>query len=183
VKRAGRARVHRGVASTAAARLSGWGDDEPLALLHFGFRAVVKKPDEELARRGLGRVHHRILFFIARSPGLGTSELLSTLEVSKQALHAPLRRLERERLVQSLRDPGDLRQRRLTLTPRGRALERRLSGYQRALFAAAFRSVGPADARGFGAVMRALVAFDSLPPGALDAAKFRRVPAQRAGGP
>jgi DNA-binding MarR family transcriptional regulator len=137
-------------------RLTGWGADEPLALLHFGFRAVVKKPDEALQRRGLGRVHHRILFFIARSPGIGTSELLSTLDVSKQALHGPLRRLQSDRLVQSRRDPHNRRQRRLTLTTRGRALERRLSGYQRALFAAAFRRVGPAAGAGFFAVMRAL---------------------------
>jgi DNA-binding MarR family transcriptional regulator len=131
--------------------------NEPLALLHFGFRAVVKKPDEELARHGLRRVHHRILFFIARSPGLGASELLRTLDISKQALHGPLRRLQSEKLVQSVRNPENRRQRRLTLTPRGRALEARLSGYQRALFAAAFRRVGAAGAQGFFAVMRALV--------------------------
>ncbi len=132
------------------------GANEPLALLHFGFRATVKKADEELARRGLGRVHHRILFFIARSPGLRTGELLTTLDITKQALHAPLRRLQQENLVRSLPDPENRRQRCLALTPRGRALEERLSGYQRALFAAAFRRVGPAGARGFCDVMRAL---------------------------
>lgn len=156
MKRSSGARVRNAEGPRAELRLSGWGDNEPLALLYFGFRAVVKKPDEELARHGLGRVHHRILFFIARAPGLGTSELLSTLDVTKQALHGPLGRLQSERLVQSVRDPHNGRQRCLTLTPRGRALERRLSGYQRGLFAAAFRSVGPTDAQGFYAVMRAL---------------------------
>jgi DNA-binding MarR family transcriptional regulator len=147
----------RGVeALPAEGRLGGLGANEPLALLHFGFRAVVKKPDLELSRWKLGRVHHRVLFFIARSPGLSTGELLNTLDISKQALHGPLRRLQSERLVQSRRDPENGRQRCLTLTPRGRALEQRLSGYQRALFAAAFRRVGPTDAQGFCAVMRAL---------------------------
>jgi DNA-binding MarR family transcriptional regulator len=143
-------------APPALPQLSGWGVNEPLALLYFGFRAVVKEPDEELLRFGLGRVHHRILFFIARSPGLRTSELLSTLDISKQALHGPLRRLQTERLVQSRRDPDNGRQRCLTLTPRGRALERRLSGHQRGLFAAALRRVGPDAMHGFYAVMRAL---------------------------
>jgi DNA-binding MarR family transcriptional regulator len=156
MKRSSGARVRGAEAPSAEVRLRGWGEHEPLALLYFGFRAVVKKPDQELVRHGLGRVHHRILFFIARSPGLRMSELFRTLDVSKQALHGPLRRLQRERLVQSVRDPDNGRQRRLTLTPRGRALERRLSGYQRTLFAAAFRSVGPAEAQAFCAVMRAL---------------------------
>ena len=156
MKRSSGGRV-RGVATpTADAGASVGSANEPLALLYFGFRAVVKKPDEELARLGLGRVHHRILFFIARSPGLGTSELLSTLDITKQALHGPLRRLQSERLVQSRRDPDNGRQRCLTLTPRGRAFERRLTGYQRGLFAAAFRRVEPVDAQGFCAVMRAL---------------------------
>jgi DNA-binding MarR family transcriptional regulator len=136
--------------------VSGLGPNEPLALLYFGFRAVVKEPDRELARRGLGRVHHRILFFIARSPGLTVSELLATLEVTKQALHAPLRALVRQKLVTALANPDNRRQRRLALTARGRALEQRLSGHQRRLFAAAFRAEGPNAAAGWRVIMRAL---------------------------
>lgn len=130
--------------------------DEPLALLHFGFRAVVKRPDEELARLGLGRVHHRALFFIARAPGLPVSELVAILDVTKQALHAPLRRLVRDGFVRSEANPADRRERRLSLTPRGKALEARLSRHQRRLFASAFESAGPAAARGFCTVMRRL---------------------------
>ena len=36
-----------------------------LAAFFFGYQAFTAKPDEILARRGLSRVHHRILFFIA----------------------------------------------------------------------------------------------------------------------
>ncbi len=136
--------------------MTDFGENEPLALLHFGFRAVVKRPDEELARLGLGRVHHRVLFFIARAPGLPVSELVTILDVTKQALHAPLRRLIAGGFVRSEPNPMDRRERRLSLTPRGKALEERLSGHQRRLFAAAFRGAGPAAARGFCAVMRAL---------------------------
>jgi DNA-binding MarR family transcriptional regulator len=133
-----------------------FGDNEPLALLHFGFRAVVKLPDAELARLGLGRVHHRILFFIARAPGLPVSELVAILDVSKQALHAPLRRLVHAGLVFREAIPTDRRARTLQLTARGKALEERLSGHQRQLFAAAFRNAGPVAARGWATVMQRL---------------------------
>ena len=133
-----------------------FGPNEPLALLYFGFRAIVKEPDRELARRRLGRVHHRILFFIARSPGLTVSELLATLDVTKQALHAPLGALVRQKLVRSSVDPENRRHRRLQLTRRGRALEERLSGHQRRLFAAAFRDAGAEAAAGWRAIMRTL---------------------------
>ncbi|HEV8549102.1 MAG TPA: MarR family winged helix-turn-helix transcriptional regulator [Polyangiaceae bacterium] len=135
---------------------SGFGSNEPLALLHFGFRAVVKEPDRELLRRRLGRLHHRILFFIARSPGLPVGELLDTLEVTKQALHAPLRALVRQKLVAVRVNPDNRRQRRLHLTPEGERLEERLSGHQRRLFAEAFQAAGPHAASGWSAVMRVL---------------------------
>lgn len=137
-----------------------FGENEPLALLHFGFRAVVKGPDAELARLGLGRVHHRLLFFIARSPGLPVSELTAILAVTKQALHAPLRRLVKDGFVRSETNPEDRRERRLSLTARGKALEDRLSGHQRRLFAAAFRSAGPAATRGFCSVLQRLAEED-----------------------
>ena len=133
------------------------GPNEALALLHFAFRAVVAEPDAELAERGLGRVHHRILFFIARTPGLRVSDLLSTLAVTKQALHLPLQQLIRKKLVSSAALPSNLRERRLRLTASGKALERVLSGHQRGLFAAAFRKVGLSQARGWRAVMQQLV--------------------------
>jgi DNA-binding MarR family transcriptional regulator len=132
------------------------GPSEPLALLHFAFRAVVKGPDEILARRGLGRVHHRILFFVARFPGCTVSELYATLQITKQALHGPLQALVRAKLVASRADPANGRLRRLSLTPAGAALEERLSGAQRAMFAAVFRQAGPQAAAGWHRVMRAL---------------------------
>jgi DNA-binding MarR family transcriptional regulator len=132
------------------------GPDEPLALMHFAFRAVVKGPDEILARRGLGRVHHRVLFFIARLPGCTVSQLYATLGISKQALHGPLQALVRARLVSSRPDASNRRLRRLALTASGAALEDRLSGAQRAMFAAVFRQAGPVASAGWRAVMRAL---------------------------
>lgn len=130
--------------------------DEPLVLLHLAFRAVIKEADAHLVLRGFGRVHHRILFFIARNPGLRVADLLATLGVSKQALHKPLQQLVHAKLVENRAEPSDRRQHRLRLSLSGAKLEKRLSGPQRRLFSAAFRKAGPGAAAGWRMVMRQL---------------------------
>jgi DNA-binding MarR family transcriptional regulator len=116
--------------------------NEALEALHFAFRAVVAKPDAILADRGLSRVHHRILYFIGRKPGLSVNELLATLGVSKQSLNSPLRQLTELGLVESNSDTTDRRIKRLTLTSSGLCLENQLSGDQRQRFARVFEVVG-----------------------------------------
>jgi len=133
------------------------GASEPLALLHFAFRAIVAEPDAKLAELGLGRVHHRILFFVAQAPQQRVVDLMGTLGISKQALNGPLRQLVRQGLVKSQISPHNLRERRLSLSAAGSALERRLSGHQRGAFAAAFRQAGSAAKRGWHAVMLELI--------------------------
>jgi DNA-binding MarR family transcriptional regulator len=135
----------------------GIGAQEPLAALHFAFRAIVAEPDAKLADLGLGRVHHRVLFFIAQRPGLRVVDLTATLGVSKQALNGPLRELVRRGFVKSRADPSNLRERKLSLSALGRALERRLSGPQRRAFAAAFRRAGSGAKRAWLDVMLELI--------------------------
>ena len=65
--------------------------DEAIELMHFGHRRLVEEPDRMLARQGLGRVHHRVLYWVGRVPGLKVGDLLPILEVSKQALNRPSR--------------------------------------------------------------------------------------------
>lgn len=120
---------------------------EAIELFHFAFRAFTARPDEILAERGLARVHHRILYFVARRPGQRVSELLVTLGVSKQALHGPLRQLVEAGLIGVVAAPDDRRGRCLSLTEQGRLLESKLSATQREILARVFRSQG-ADAEG-----------------------------------
>ena len=91
----------------------------------FAYQAFTTKPDEMLARRGLGRVHHRVLFFIARYPGLSVKELLALLGVTKQALNIPLRQLLEMNLIGSATADDDKRKRLLGLTAEGVRLEKR----------------------------------------------------------
>lgn len=84
----------------------------------FGYQAFTAKADEMLERRGLSRVHQRIVFFIARYPSLSVKELLAVLGVSKQALNMPLRQLMEMHLVNSVASETDKRKRLLELTDR-----------------------------------------------------------------
>jgi DNA-binding MarR family transcriptional regulator len=130
--------------------------NEALALMHFGFRKMIEEPDRLLARRGFGRVHHRVLFFVARRPRLSVGELLAILDVSKQSLHRPMQELVAAALLAAEPDPENRRVKRLALTPAGEAYEDKLSGIQRRLFAEVFRARGTPAEQGWRAVMHEL---------------------------
>ena len=127
-----------------------------LEVMHFGFRAMVLKPDQELAQLGLSRVHHRLLYFIGRNPGCSVNELLQILRVSKQYINRPLRILRERGLVLQQADDSDRRIKRLQLTEAGSELEKRLSGYQRARFERIFAKLGPAAEQHWYQVMQHL---------------------------
>jgi len=135
--------------------------NQALELMYFGFRGLVDAPDRLLARRGLARMHHRILYFIARERGLSVGDLLVRLGISKQALHGPLRELVARRLVATSADQKDGRVRRLELSQAGAALEGRLSGMQRAHLARIFSGTGSRAESGWRTVMLAMSSRDS----------------------
>lgn len=132
--------------------------DAAVELTHFAFRAMTARPDALLAKRGLSRVHHRILHFVARLPRPSVTLLLRTLGVSKQALNGPLRDLYAQKLITFTRSADDGRVKHLSLTPEGRKLEGRLSALQRAQFAQAFAAEGAGAEAAWRAVMRRLAA-------------------------
>jgi DNA-binding MarR family transcriptional regulator len=127
-----------------------------LEALHFAFRAVIKKPDEQLARLRLARVHHRLLYFIGRRPESSVLDILKAMQVSKQYLHRPLAQLIQRGFVMMVRDSRDRRVKRLTLTDRGQKLEQQLSGIQRRRFAKVFAESGPAAEQAWHRVMTLL---------------------------
>jgi DNA-binding MarR family transcriptional regulator len=130
--------------------------ERAIELIYFAHRAVVAEPDRVLARRGLSRVHHRILYCVARRPDITIAPLCEVLGVSKQALHRPLGELERRGLIE--RRIGDnRRQRCVRLTARGVKLEQTLMSGQRQRIARAFRAAGPAAVAGWVRVGRLLL--------------------------
>ncbi|RYY01143.1 MAG: MarR family transcriptional regulator [Gammaproteobacteria bacterium] len=130
--------------------------NKALELFHFAFRAFTAKPDQLLEARGLQRVHHRILYFVGRNPGIRVSGLLTILGVSKQALHAPLRQLQAMHLIEDSQDATDKRGKCLTLTQEGAKLETALSGAQRKLLAQVFEQSGDESEVAWRAVMAQL---------------------------
>jgi DNA-binding MarR family transcriptional regulator len=123
---------------------------------YFGYRAFTVQPDRILAQRGLGRVHHRILYFVGRNPRISVNALLSMLGVSKQALNAPLRQLVEMQLMAMDTAEHDKRVRQLSLTPSGAELEAQLTGTQMRQLHAVFEQVGASAEAGWHQVMRYL---------------------------
>lgn len=139
-------------------------DDMRAAMEAFfhAYKAFTDKPDEMLAKRGLARVHHRILFFVARYPGLSVKDLLSSLGVTKQAINMPLRQLLEMGLVQSVAALHDKRVKQLSLTAEGRKLEETLHREQLKLLQAAFELTGKPATTGWMAVNHSLAAHSRL---------------------
>ncbi|WP_216614779.1 MarR family winged helix-turn-helix transcriptional regulator [Methylomonas sp. ZR1] len=125
---------------------------------YFGYRAFTVQPDRILAERGLGRVHHRILYFVGRNPRISVNALLGMLSVSKQALNAPLRQLMDMQLVMIDTAVHDKRVRELSLTPDGAELEAQLTGTQMQQLQTVFAQVGAEAEAGWHEVMRSLSA-------------------------
>jgi DNA-binding MarR family transcriptional regulator len=115
---------------------------EAIELFYFAYRAFTAGPDQVLSAQGLGRVHHRILYFVGRNPQIAVHALLEILAVSKQALNAPMRQLVEGKLIVVRADDRDRRFKRLSLTSEGRKLEAHLTGTQMKLLAAAFEAAG-----------------------------------------
>lgn len=130
-------------------------------LLFFGYRDFTSGADAILAEIGLGRAHHRVLHFVGRRPGIAVGELLGILGVTKQSLGRVLTPLVEGGLVLAAEGRSDRRQRLLSLTAEGAALERRLFERQRERVVRAYREAGPAAVEGFRQVMRGMMGPDA----------------------
>jgi DNA-binding MarR family transcriptional regulator len=123
---------------------------------YFAYRAFTARPDKILEQRGLGRVHHRILYFVAHRPGLSVNELLSILGVSKQALNAPLRQLLEMNLLSNDAADHDRRVKQIYLTEDGRKLEAQLTSTQMKQLDAVFQQAGNKSAAAWLSIMTAI---------------------------
>ncbi len=126
-------------------------------LLFFAYRDFTGAADRLLDDLGLGRAHHRALHFIGRSPGITVGELLTILRITKQSLARVLNALVDKGFVSQSRGRVDGRQRLLTLTESGQALERQLFERQRERLASAYREAGAPAVDGFRRVMRGIM--------------------------
>lgn len=131
---------------------------QAMELFYFGYRAFTAIPDQILQDKGLGRVHHRILYFVGRNPQLNINELLQILCVSKQALNAPLRKLTELGLIEVETASHDRRVKQLRLSKSGAKLEGQLTQSQMQHMASAFSEGGDKAVEGWEKIMQAMPA-------------------------
>jgi DNA-binding MarR family transcriptional regulator len=126
-------------------------------LLFFGYTRLTRSIDEGLTEHGLGRAHHRALYFIARQPDLTISELLKILAITKQSLGRVLTDLAERGLVETRTGATDRRQKLLRLTPEGKAFEAQLFDALRTSLASAYAAAGQESVTGFWRVLEGLI--------------------------
>ena len=109
----------------------------------------LQRADEKLATLGLGRAHHRVLYFLAQRPGISVSDLLGILRVTKQSLGRVSKDLTAKGLIESRVGDRDRRHRLLQLTPEGAALEQELFQQLHDNVASAYAASGAEAVSGF----------------------------------
>jgi len=126
-----------------------WG----LELHFFAHLNLAEDADRQLRGLDLGRTHHRILYFVARRPGITVGQLLAILRVTHQNIQRALGGLIREGFIEQRTAAEDRRQRQLFVTEKGRALFERLSERQFSRIRAAYEAAGPEAVRGYWQVL------------------------------
>lgn len=102
-------------------------DFETIELLFFAYRDFVSDPDAMLAKIGMGRAHHRVVYFVCRQPGMMVMDLLDILQITKQSLARVLKQLIEAGYIRQMAGARDRRERRLYPTLAGRELALALS--------------------------------------------------------
>lgn len=134
-----------------------------IELLYFGYSNMIRGADAMLDVKGLGRAHHRALYFIARRPAMPVSDLLRLLNITKQSLSRVLGELQTGGLVVAEVGERDRRQRLLHLTTRGAELEAALFEALRDGMATAYAAAGQNAVTGFWSVLSGFIPPEDRP--------------------
>ena len=128
-----------------------------MELLYFAQSTLARANETRLAEMGLGRAHHRAMYFIARHPDLTVSTLLALLGITKQSLGRVLNELVDRDLVETRVGERDRRQRLLRLSVAGAALEQELFDTVRHHWANAYARAGQSAVTGFWSVLEGMI--------------------------
>lgn len=126
-------------------------------LLFFANTRHLKHADDTLAAESLGRAHHRVMYFVARRPGIHVGPLLAILGVTKQSFARVLKDLVAKGLIDQQPGERDRRQRLLRLTPEGVELERAIFEVLHDNVARAYKSAGGDAVAGLWTVLQHLI--------------------------
>jgi MarR family transcriptional regulator, organic hydroperoxide resistance regulator len=120
-----------------------------------GLHKVSKRMAADIGLTGPQRLAIRI---IGRSPGMAAGELASLMHLDPSTVTGIIRRLEQARVISRRPDPADARRARLTLTTRGRELDRRSAGTIEAAVRRALASLPQQQVAAASQVLAALAA-------------------------
>jgi len=133
-----------------------------MELLYFAQSTLARATEARLGEMGLGRAHHRAMYFIARHPDLTVSALLSLLGITKQSLGRVLNELVDRELVETRVGERDRRQRLLRLSATGTALEQELFEMLREHWSRAYARAGQSAVTGFWSVLEGMIGEEGL---------------------
>ena len=120
-----------------------------IELLFFAYRDFTGEADAILSDYGLGRAHHRVIYFVGRNDGITVSALLDILGITKQSLSRVLSKLTADGYISQAAGKTDRRQRLLSLTAFGKQLESALTTAQMTRFSRAYKKAGFENVDGF----------------------------------
>lgn len=127
-------------------------------VLHFMVQLTIgEDADDRLAASGMGRVHHRIVYFAHFTPGITVSELLAVLNVKHQNIQPALRQLVTDGYILTRASTQDGRVKRLYCSRKGDKLLESVSAGQRERIERAYDSVTPRDRESYFKVMSAML--------------------------
>ncbi|WP_336967515.1 MarR family winged helix-turn-helix transcriptional regulator [Sphingobium aromaticiconvertens] len=129
-----------------------------IEMLYFGYSALMQSIEQLLEAQGLGRAHHRALYFISRKPDLTIGELLRLLSITKQSLGRVLNDLIEQGYIETQPGVRDRRQKMLRLSSTGKTLEAELFRALREKMATAYGQAGQGSVTGFWRVLEGLIA-------------------------
>jgi DNA-binding MarR family transcriptional regulator len=126
--------------------------------LHFMLQLSLEDDAEErLTARGIGRVHHRILYIAHRAPGITVSELLSVLNVRHQNIQKILRELVKQGYILARQSGSDGRIRHLHSSRKGDRLLQFVCAGQFQRIGRAYDRVSSQDMEGHFRLMAAML--------------------------
>jgi len=100
-----------------------------LELIFFSYRDFTAGPDKILEKLNFGRAHHRVIYFVGKKNRITIKDLLGVLQITKQSLSRVLNQLVRDEFI--IVSTGlDKRTKKLSLTEKGKSLEKELSAIQ-----------------------------------------------------
>lgn len=119
-----------------------------IELIYFAHIDQAYWADHVLAKHGIGRPHHRVLYFASKFPGISVRELMTILRITNQALARTTTQLVSLGFLEQRYSQSDRRVRQHFLSKKGEALLAKLKRHQVEQVAKAMASLRPSEVDG-----------------------------------